>query len=143
MEFAFAAMYVRGAADDSRFVEQIAVPILVSADHVNDTAVADSRRACTIMEADLELRDESTDEEPLRQPPIAERTASGLATQIAWVLEIRCTTRMRGRTLCGRLVGSMTIRFLLTWAGARACRCSNNRLGSSTSWSSRPTLQAL
>ena len=58
MEFAFAAMCVYGAADESRFVEQVAIPLLVAADHVNDTAVADSRRACMIMEADLEHRDE-------------------------------------------------------------------------------------
>jgi hypothetical protein len=58
------------------FVEQIAVPLLVAADHVNDTAVADSRRACTIMEADLEHLDERAYEDPVRQPPNAERTAS-------------------------------------------------------------------
>ena len=36
--FAFASTYVPGAADDSKFVDQVVVPLLAAADHVNEAA---------------------------------------------------------------------------------------------------------
>jgi hypothetical protein len=80
--FAFASTYVPGAADDTKFVEQVVMPLLAAADHVKVTAV---RRlfyeSYTIMVADLKHRVERTDEEPARKLPNAERTARGLALQ--------------------------------------------------------------
>jgi hypothetical protein len=37
--FAFASTYVPGAADDTKFVEQVVMPLLAAADHVKVTAV--------------------------------------------------------------------------------------------------------
>ena len=80
--FAFASTYVPGAADDSKFVDQVVMPLLAAADHVKVTAV---RRlffeSYTIMVADLKHRVERTDEEPARKLPNAERSARGSALQ--------------------------------------------------------------
>ena len=48
------------------------------------------------LEADLELRDERTEEDPVRQPPNAERTASGLAIQIALAREFQVNYNNEG-----------------------------------------------
>jgi hypothetical protein len=75
--------------DDTRFGEQVVLPLLRRLTASKSLRSVDSYESYTIVVADLKHRVEMTDEEPARNLPNAERSCKGTCDQLRLVPGVR------------------------------------------------------